>query len=75
MEAECSILVPVGRVSVQSLKNRVAIIIGTVIAYQIATLGRQGLWYDERKRQPLVDVYLEDSAKRSKSPDLRGTDE
>jgi hypothetical protein len=47
MEAECSILVPVGRVSVQPLKNWVAIIIGIVIAYQIATLGRQGLWYDE----------------------------
>jgi hypothetical protein len=33
--------------SFQSLKQWVAVIIGMVIAYQIATLGRQGLWYDE----------------------------
>jgi hypothetical protein len=33
--------------SLQSLKNWVAIIIGIVTAYQIATLGRQGLWFDE----------------------------
>ena len=36
-----------GEVSFQSLKNWIAIIIGIVIAYQIATLGREGLWYDE----------------------------
>ena len=35
------------RVSFQPLNNWVTIIIGVVIAYQIATLGRQGLWYDE----------------------------
>jgi len=33
--------------SFQALNNWVTIIIGIVIAYQIATLGRQGLWYDE----------------------------
>ena len=33
--------------SFRSLKQWVVVIIGTVIAYQIATLGRQGLWYDE----------------------------
>jgi hypothetical protein len=33
--------------SCESLRNWVAIIIGIVIAYQIATLGAQGLWYDE----------------------------
>jgi hypothetical protein len=30
-----------------TLRNWLAVIIGIVIAYQIATLGRQGLWYDE----------------------------
>ena len=29
------------------LKSSIAVIIGVVIAYQIATLARQGLWYDE----------------------------
>jgi uncharacterized membrane protein len=33
--------------SLQSLKTWVAVIILIVIAYQIATLGRQGLWFDE----------------------------
>ena len=36
-----------GDSSFQLLKNWIAIIIGIVIAYQIATLGRQGLWFDE----------------------------
>jgi uncharacterized membrane protein len=38
---------PPGDSSFQSLRNWIAIIIGIVIAYQIATLGRQGLWFDE----------------------------
>ena len=33
--------------SLQSLKIWVAVVVGFVIAYQIATLGRQGLWFDE----------------------------
>ena len=36
-----------GELSFQLLKNWIAIIISIVIAYQIATLGRQGLWFDE----------------------------
>jgi len=44
---ECSTAVPLGRASLSSLKNSVAILIGIVIAYQVATLGRQGLWSDE----------------------------
>jgi uncharacterized membrane protein len=38
---------PPGEPSFQSLKNWIAVIIGIVIAYQIATLARQGLWLDE----------------------------
>src|SRR5438270_6033510 len=38
---------PPRETSLQSLKTRVAVIIVIVIAYQIATLGRQGLWFDE----------------------------
>ena len=38
---------PPEEASLQSLKSWVAVIISIVIAYQIATLGRQGLWLDE----------------------------
>jgi len=38
---------PPGGSSLQLLKNWIAVIIGIVTAYQIATLGRQGLWVDE----------------------------
>jgi uncharacterized membrane protein len=38
---------PLDETSLKPLKSWVAVIIGVVIAYQIATLGRQGLWYDE----------------------------
>jgi mannosyltransferase len=38
---------PPDEASLKTLKNWIAVIIAIVIAYQIATLGRQGLWYDE----------------------------
>jgi hypothetical protein len=53
--------------SFQSLKYSVAIIIGIVIAYQITTLGRQGLWYDEiytvlvtRPERSLAEIFQRD---------------
>src|SRR5215472_5525388 len=59
--------------SLKTLKNWIAVIIAIVIAYQIATLGRQGLWLDEiytimvtRPEQSLREIWqnylqLEDS--------------
>lgn len=51
--------------SLQSLKIWVAVMIGFVIAYQIATLGRQGLWFDEiltvmltLPERSLTEMYL-----------------
>jgi hypothetical protein len=38
---------PPDEASLKTLKNSIAVIIAIVIAYQIATLGRQGLWLDE----------------------------
>jgi uncharacterized membrane protein (DUF441 family) len=47
MEREYGTVVPSREASFRSLSNWVAIIIGIIVAYQAATLGRQGLWYDE----------------------------
>jgi hypothetical protein len=47
MTPEPGAATPPHEASLQSLKSWVAVIIGIVIAYQIATLGHQGLWFDE----------------------------
>ena len=64
---------PPDEASLKTLKNWIAVIIAIVIAYQIATLGRQGLWLDEiftimvtRPEQSLTEIWqkylqLEDS--------------
>jgi uncharacterized membrane protein len=51
--------------SLQSLKSWVAVMTGIVIAYQIATLGSQGLWQDEiltvmltLPKRSLTEIYL-----------------
>jgi hypothetical protein len=43
----CELGVTTQQYALQSLKRWIAVIIGIVIAYQIATLGRQGLWVDD----------------------------
>src|SRR5690242_11688751 len=47
MAREHRAAMPSGDPSFQILRNWIAVIIGIVVAYQIATLGQQGLWYDE----------------------------
>jgi hypothetical protein len=55
---------PPDEASLKTLKNWIAVIIAIVIAYQIATLGRQGLWLDEiftimvtRPEQSLTEIW------------------
>jgi hypothetical protein len=59
--------VPQGGASFRPLNNWLTIIIGIVIAYQIETLGRQGLWYDEiftvmvtHPERSLIEIFQTD---------------
>jgi hypothetical protein len=47
LKSEPGAAAPPQEASLLSLTSWVAVIVGIVIAYQIATLGRQGLWLDE----------------------------